>query len=253
MVAALVYCRSVRHRSTKRKGNAVDTRAVRKHEWATVPNAITVIRFLLVIPIFGYLVADTEPTLTAVLLLAFGLSDWIDGFIARKFNQVSKLGILLDPIADRLGIVAIAVALVINGAIPLWVGLAIFITDLILLCTYFFLKLDAPPASTWLGKIRTAIMMLGLACVAFGRIPEFSMLSIPGVVILALGTVLASICRLRLSADHEGYCRAAARRIRLAVLNRLLPSEHAKSLQARFPQHRTHRIDLLEPISCDLI
>lgn len=190
MVAALVYCRSVRHRSTKRKGNAVDTRAVRKHEWTTVPNAITVIRFLLVIPIFGYLVADTEPTLTAVLLLAFGLSDWIDGFIARKFNQVSKLGILLDPIADRLGIVAIAVALVINGAIPLWVGLAIFITDLILLCTYFFLKLDAPPASTWLGKIRTAIMMLGLACVAFGRIPEFSMLSIPGVVILALGTVL---------------------------------------------------------------
>ncbi|MGH3654906.1 CDP-alcohol phosphatidyltransferase family protein [Glutamicibacter sp.] len=190
MARALVYCGAVRHRSTKGKGKAVETRAVRKHEWATIPNAITIIRFLLVVPIVGYLVADTEPALTAVLLLAFGLSDWVDGFIARKFNQVSHLGVLLDPIADRLGIVAIAIALVINGAIPLWVGLAIFVTDLILLCTYFLLRLGSPPASTWLGKIRTAIMMLGLACVAFGRIPEFSVLATPGVAILTAGTVL---------------------------------------------------------------
>lgn len=168
----------------------METRAVRKHEWATIPNAITIIRFLLVIPIVGYLVADTEPVITAVLLLAFGLSDWIDGFIARRFNQVSHLGILLDPIADRLGIVAITIALVINGAIPLWVGVAIFITDLILLCTYFFLRLESPPASTWMGKIRTAIMMLGLACVAFGRIPELSVLAAPGVAILAVGTAM---------------------------------------------------------------
>lgn len=168
----------------------METRAVRKHEWATIPNAITIIRFLLVLPIVGFLVADTEPVLTAVLLLAFGLSDWVDGFIARKFNQVSQLGILLDPIADRLGIVAIAIALVISGAIPVWVGLAVFVTDLVLLCTYFFLRLESPPASTWLGKIRTAIMMLGLACVAFGRIPEFTVLAVPGVAILAAGTVL---------------------------------------------------------------
>lgn len=187
---ALVYCPAVRHRSTRRKGTAMQTRGLRKHEWATIPNAITLIRFLLVVPIASFLVADTEPLLTAILLLAFGLSDWVDGFIARKFNQVSDLGILLDPIADRLGIVAIAVAFVANGAVPLWVGLAIFLTDLLLLCTYFFLKLAAPPASTWLGKIRTAIMMLGLACVAFGRIPELAAISTPGLWILGVGALL---------------------------------------------------------------
>lgn len=165
-------------------------RSGRKHDWATIPNAITVLRFLLVIPICGYLISDTRPVLTAILLLAFGLSDWIDGFIARKFGQVSRLGILLDPIADRLGIVAIAIAFVLNGSVPLWIGLAIFITDLTLLCTYFFLRLSSPPESTWLGKIRTGIMMLGLACVALGRIDQLSVLFTPGVYILAAGALL---------------------------------------------------------------
>ncbi|MGO2609372.1 CDP-alcohol phosphatidyltransferase family protein [Glutamicibacter ardleyensis] len=164
--------------------------AADKHDWATIPNAITVLRFLLVVPICYYLLTDSAPVATAFLLLAFGLSDWIDGFIARKFNQVSHVGVLLDPIADRLGIVAIAVCLVFGGLVPLWIGLAIFVTDLILLCTYFALRLSAPPESSKLGKIRTAIMMLGLAAVAFGRIEELSWLFTPGLYILGIGAIL---------------------------------------------------------------
>lgn len=168
----------------------MDAETESRKEWATIPNAITVLRFLLVIPICIYVVSGTHPTLTALLLLAFGLSDWVDGFIARKFSQVSKLGILLDPIADRLGIVAIAVALVVAGLIPLWVGLVIFCVDLLLLGTYFYLRLSQPPASTWLGKIRTALMMLGLACVAVGRIDQFVFLYVPGIFVLSAGTLL---------------------------------------------------------------
>jgi len=168
----------------------VSMNAADRHEWATIPNAITLLRFLLVIPICYYLIGDTRPVLTAVLLLAFGLSDWVDGFIARKFSLVSRLGILLDPIADRLGIVAIAVALVVGGFIPLWIGLVIFLTDLILLCTYFFLGLKEPPSSSRLGKFRTALIMLGLACVATGRIEQLAMLYNPGIYIINAGALL---------------------------------------------------------------
>lgn len=164
--------------------------ATRKNDWATVPNAITVLRFLLVVPICFYLLSNSAPVATAGLLLAFGLSDWVDGFIARKFNQVSHVGKLLDPIADRLGIVAIAICLVLSGTVPLWIGVAIFVTDAILLATYFALRLDSPPDSSKLGKVRTAIMMLGLACVAFGRITQLAWLLTPGLVILSVGAIL---------------------------------------------------------------
>lgn len=165
-------------------------RTTSHNDWATIPNGITVLRFLLVVPICILLISDARPVLTAVLLLAFGLSDWVDGFIARKFGQVSRLGILLDPIADRLGIVSIAIALVASGLIPLWIGLLVFLTDLTLLCTYFVLRLSSPPGSTMLGKFRTALFMLGLAFVAVGRIDELSWLALPGIYILSASTVL---------------------------------------------------------------
>lgn len=187
-------------------------KAARQNDWATIPNAVTVLRFLLVVPICSYLISDSRPTLTAILLLAFGLSDWIDGFIARKFNQVSKLGILLDPIADRLGIVAIAIALVVSGLIPLWIGLVVFLTDLILLCTYFFLRLSAPPSSTMLGKFRTALFMFGLACVAVGRIDQVSWLAMPGIYILSAAAVL----HLVVGFGYLLIMRAEARRLNTA-------------------------------------
>ena len=164
--------------------------AASRNDWATIPNAITLLRFFLVIPICIFLISDTRPTLTAALLLAFGLSDWVDGFIARKFSQVSRLGILLDPVADRLGIVAIAVALVAGGFIPVWIGVVIFFTDLVLLCAYFFLRLSEPPSSTLLGKFRTALIMLGLAFVAAGRIDQLSIFYVPGIYILYAGALL---------------------------------------------------------------
>jgi cardiolipin synthase len=91
----------------------------------TVPNAVTVMR-LACIPVFVVLLARGHRSgwfAAAVLLGAVGATDWVDGFIARRFNQVSTLGKVLDPLADRLLLVTSAVAIVAVGAVPLAVAI----------------------------------------------------------------------------------------------------------------------------------
>ena len=83
----------------------------------TIPNLLTVLRFMGV-PLFIWLVLAQKEYGFAVLVLAIMAStDWVDGYIARRFNQTSKLGRVMDPIADRLALIAVAVTLVIAGVV----------------------------------------------------------------------------------------------------------------------------------------
>ena len=85
---------------------------------ATIPNAISVIR-LLCVPVFLWLLFGRENRLGAALLLGgLGATDWIDGYIARHFNQVSDLGKVLDPIADKVLLVTGMIAILIDGSVP---------------------------------------------------------------------------------------------------------------------------------------
>lgn len=158
--------------------------------WLTLPNAITIVRLLLVVPIGILLVRDEAPVWTAVLVAIFGMSDWIDGFLARKLGQTSRVGELLDPVADRIGVVAIAVLLVVSGHLPLWIALLIAGTDLVLGIFYMFYR-DVPiPKVNMLGKFRTAAIMFGLALIVIGRIPDSDVVSLIGVVLVGIGAVL---------------------------------------------------------------
>ena len=93
-------------------------------DWQTWPNLITLFRFVL-IPVFVGLVVAGHPGWALVSLVVLGVSDWADGFIARTFDQGSKLGKALDPVADRLAIIAIVLSLVLVGLLPLWVVIAL--------------------------------------------------------------------------------------------------------------------------------
>jgi CDP-diacylglycerol--glycerol-3-phosphate 3-phosphatidyltransferase len=98
----------------------------------TVPNALSALR-LLGVPLFLYLVLVAERDGLAILLLmASGITDWLDGQIARRFNSYSRLGQLLDPLADRLYIFAILGGLVLRDGIPLWWAAAIVGRDVLL-------------------------------------------------------------------------------------------------------------------------
>lgn len=95
----------------------------------TIPNLISLIRLLL-IPLFLWLLLGRDNAFAAGWLLGFiGSTDWVDGFLARKLNQVSEVGKLLDPLADRLAVVAALIGGLISGHVPTWFGWALIIRE----------------------------------------------------------------------------------------------------------------------------
>jgi cardiolipin synthase (CMP-forming) len=102
---------------------------------ATIPNLLSLLR-LLGIPLFLWLALGPKANGWAFAVLVYGgLSDYADGKIARRFNQTSRLGALLDPAADRLYILATLAALAARGIIPVWLAVLIPGRDLLLACT----------------------------------------------------------------------------------------------------------------------
>lgn len=146
---------------------------VRETFW-TVPNVITVLRFLLV-PVFVFLVADSEYMSAFWVLAVLGATDWIDGFIARFFDQMSTVGRWLDPLADRLSTVIVALTLVYFDIAPGWLIWAILIPDIVLFINsaLFFAGTPHLPVSA-MGKVRTACLMIGLPLLLLAQLPDFA-------------------------------------------------------------------------------
>jgi cardiolipin synthase len=138
----------------------------------TVPNILTILRFMGV-PLFVWLVLAQKEYGFAVLVLAImGSTDWVDGYIARRFNQTSRLGRVLDPMADRLALISVAVTLVIAGVLEWWYLTALLVPDAILLTASLFYFRNHPdlPVSR-IGKIRTALLLLGTPVLILSRLP----------------------------------------------------------------------------------
>lgn len=129
----------------------------------TVPNILSLIR-LLGIPLFLWLVLVEQADVWAfVVLVLASASDWLDGALARALNQTSKLGAILDPLADRLYIAATIIGLALRGIIPWWLVLALALRDVMLLLLWPALRrrgLIALPV-TLLGKAATFCLLWG--------------------------------------------------------------------------------------------
>ena len=138
---------------------------------ATIPNLLTVVRFMGV-PLFIWLVlAQKEYGAGVAVLAVMAGTDWIDGYIARRFDQASKLGRVLDPIADRLALLAVAFTLVIAGVVH-WLYLAaLVIPDAVLLVLTLSLFHGHPdlPVSV-VGKVRTGLLLLGTPLLLLSRL-----------------------------------------------------------------------------------
>ena len=138
----------------------------------TVPNLISAIR-IASIPLFVALIVDPDTT-TAGLLL-FGVvvaTDWVDGVIARRTGQVSELGKVLDPVADRLAIAAGLIALAVRGVFPWWAAAAILLRDLAVLAVgiAILLRGEMRIEVRWLGKIATFSLMTAIPFVSWGNL-----------------------------------------------------------------------------------
>ncbi len=139
----------------------------------TVPNIISFIR-LLGVPLFLWLILVPQADGWAlVLLVASGISDWLDGKIARATGQISRLGQVLDPIADRLYIAAALLGLALRGIIPWWLVGLLVARDLVLLALLPPLKkrgLVGLPVH-FLGKAATFCLLYAFPLLLLGDAP----------------------------------------------------------------------------------
>ena len=133
----------------------------------TLPNLISLIR-LTSVPVFVWLFVSGRVD-AAVILYGVGAStDWLDGYIARRTGAISELGKLLDPLADRIFIVALVVALVARDTLPLWLAVVIVARDVIVLSAFPLLdrrRLARIPVN-FIGKSATAALLFGLTWLA---------------------------------------------------------------------------------------
>lgn len=138
----------------------------------TIPNAISFARIAL-IPVFVWLIVERRTTFTG--LVVFGVvvaTDWVDGAIARATGQVSEVGKVLDPVADRLAIGAGLIALVVRDAFPLWAALLILARDaLILIAGLVLLSARRVRIEVrYIGKMATFLLMAAIGCIAWGTL-----------------------------------------------------------------------------------
>ena len=132
-------------------------------ELRSIPNMLSVLR-LLMVPVFLVLLLNGQFIAALIVLMVASATDWLDGQIARRFNQVTRLGQLLDPAADRLFIFAALIGLTINGNIPLWLSLIVVSRDLMLVIVYPILASHGygPLPVHFLGKAGTFALLYAL-------------------------------------------------------------------------------------------
>lgn len=135
-----------------------------------VPNAISLFRLLLV-PLVIYLLAQSAYAYALAVFLLASLSDGIDGWIARHYDQRTPFGALIDPVADKLIILACLLMLTWLTWIPPWLTAAMLARDLIIVAgafAYRCLTGDMKITPTWLGKVHIALEF-GLLCLVLAQ------------------------------------------------------------------------------------
>jgi cardiolipin synthase len=131
----------------------------------TIPNLFTLLR-LLCLPLFLYLLFVVPSRQAAAWLLGgLGATDWVDGYLARRLGQTSEFGKKFDPTVDRVLFVVAVIAIMINGAMPIWFGVAVLVRELavgitVAVATVFFgmERFDV----TFLGKLATFLLMFAV-------------------------------------------------------------------------------------------
>ncbi len=155
-----------------------------------IPNIITILRIILVIPIM-VLLARGEYLTVLVLFAVAGISDGLDGYLARRYDWGSPLGALLDPVADKLMLVGAYLVLGWSGMLPIWLAALVVLRDLVIVggaVAYSRLCGNLTMEPTAISKINTLFqIVLGLAAIIAGTsdwLPPWSLEALIGVVTL---------------------------------------------------------------------
>jgi len=158
---------------------------VSKNIFKHVPNALTIIRFFL-IPALVVLIFQKNFVGAFIVLTVSGITDILDGHIARHFNLVTDFGKLMDPLADKITQLAILVTLCIQHIVPVWILLIVAIKEVAMISGASFLYgKELVVSSKWYGKLSTVIFYVAIVCSLFIRywnhilVPNHNLISLP--------------------------------------------------------------------------
>ena len=170
----------------------------------TIPNILSIIR-ILILPFIVWLYLIHNYKLSFILLILSGLSDVVDGFIARKFNQVSDLGKVLDPIADKLTQVCVVLALAIGNMqnVAIWVLLIILVAKefaTLIMAVYLLNNGTKAVSAKWWGKVSTVLLYITMLFIVISKYKIFVYSDI-------YITVLASLSAIALIVSITGYAK----------------------------------------------
>jgi cardiolipin synthase len=150
----------------------VSTGAEMSSRVLTVPNIISLVRLALV-PVFAVLIVVGEDGWALLVLAVSGVSDWLDGVLARRLNQVTRLGQMLDPFADRLFIFVTLIGLAWREVVPLWLVIAIVARDVLLAVTVPILARRGYGTLnvTLVGKVATFALLYAFPLLLLAEVP----------------------------------------------------------------------------------
>lgn len=127
-----------------------------------IPNILTIVRFIL-IPFIVYFAVKEQYIITTIILLISGITDILDGVIARKFHFITDFGKLMDPLADKATQVATLVVLVMQNIIPFWILVVVIIKEFIMVAGASFLYgKETVVFSKWYGKLSTVLFYIAI-------------------------------------------------------------------------------------------
>ena len=189
---------------------ADDDAQISSHKYLTAPNVFTLLR-LCCIPLFLWLLFGRDNRAGAALLLGIlGATDWVDGWLARRFNQVSEFGKMFDPTADRLLFIVGITGIIIDGSAPLWFCWLVIVREVVVggtiaIATLAF-KMERFDV-TWWGKTATFLLMFAIPGFMLGHSDFWGhggfevaswLIGIPGLV-LSYYTAVAYVPTIRAS------------------------------------------------------
>ena len=179
-----------------------------------VPNILTIIRFLL-IPFIIYFLAINQYIVGVILFIISGITDVVDGAIARKFNFITDFGKLMDPLADKLTQISVLATLMIKELIPVWILAIVIAKEAVMIAGASFLYgRDVVVSSKWFGKLATVLFFIAIVCSCFisywnmsidvnNPLPDFAQY----IYYLALVSCIFSLVMYFLTFSKKGYIK----------------------------------------------
>ena len=174
----------------------------------TVPNFLTYLRIVLIAPFVAFFLME-EYGYAVVCIVLSGLSDCFDGLLARKLNQVTDLGKILDPIADKLTLIAVMICMVVYAPNVMPILIVLIIKDFAMLlggCNLLKMGI-APPAAEWYGKVATIVFYFSVSIIVFLKaVIDFESLTLD-IILLSLTSVMMVYALYRYAKTYRRLVR----------------------------------------------